>query len=146
VSQLCRHIEAIFCDDIREEVGGKFSFMGVYSGDMIVANLPAVLPKLCIAITVVTPVDDPFDSLQLGIYLDGIELPIISTGQIDTPPETLGKDDGSVWIMVHMMFALSPFQIDKETTLRVIADTERGELRGRSLRIVTPKVPQTVTH
>ena len=34
---ITRHLEVIFCDDIREEVGNKLSFMGVYSADLTVA-------------------------------------------------------------------------------------------------------------
>ena len=36
MSDPARHLEVIYCDDIREEVGGKISLMGIYTGDMIV--------------------------------------------------------------------------------------------------------------
>jgi hypothetical protein len=32
---------AILCDDIRNERGNKHSLMGVFSGDLVVAKLPA---------------------------------------------------------------------------------------------------------
>jgi hypothetical protein len=41
---------AIICDDIRHEMGDKFSLMGVYGSHMGVAQLPFVLPKLSVAI------------------------------------------------------------------------------------------------
>lgn len=146
MTDLCRHVEVIFCDDIREEVGGKFSYMGIYTGDMIMGGLPAILPKLCIAANVVTPVDDPFERLQLNIYQDGIEQPIITTGPLPPSPKT-ENEDNSVWLMAHMMFVLSPFQVEKETALRVVAETERGLLRGRSLRIICPGAkPTEQTH
>ncbi|MHB8285467.1 MAG: hypothetical protein ACYDD1_12415 [Caulobacteraceae bacterium] len=40
----------IFCDDIRYEVGGKKSFMGIYNGAMIVESFPVLLPKLAFSI------------------------------------------------------------------------------------------------
>lgn len=44
---------AIFCDDIREEVGGKTSYMGVYNGEMIIpTEAPTVLPKFCVSVHV----------------------------------------------------------------------------------------------
>ena len=43
---ITRHLEVIFCDDIREEVGNKISYMGVYSADLTVPVLPIVLNKL----------------------------------------------------------------------------------------------------
>jgi hypothetical protein len=41
----------IFCDDIRREVNGKITLVGVYGGEMtIFGNAPASIPKLGIAI------------------------------------------------------------------------------------------------
>ncbi len=43
---------AIFCDDFRMEMGGKYSLMGIYRGTMIInVALPVALPKLCIMAT-----------------------------------------------------------------------------------------------
>jgi hypothetical protein len=43
----------IFCDDIREEVTGKKSLMGVYNGTMIIGGAaPAIIPQLCILTTI----------------------------------------------------------------------------------------------
>jgi hypothetical protein len=33
----------IVCEDVREEVGGKHSLMGVFSGDIIVSSFPATI-------------------------------------------------------------------------------------------------------
>jgi hypothetical protein len=41
---------AIICDDIRHEMGDKFSLIGVYGSHMGVARLPFVLPKLSVAV------------------------------------------------------------------------------------------------
>ena len=38
---------AIFCDDIRQEINGKMSLMGIYSVDMYVPDFPITLPKVC---------------------------------------------------------------------------------------------------
>ena len=61
---------AIFCDDIRQEVGGKMSFMGCYQSELIVPSTPVVLPKLCIMATVTTPIARPFKSLTIKIMID----------------------------------------------------------------------------
>jgi hypothetical protein len=43
----------IFCDDIREEVTGKKSLMGVYTGVMmLVGAAPTVIPQLCVLTTI----------------------------------------------------------------------------------------------
>jgi hypothetical protein len=41
---------AIICDDIRHEIGDKFSLIGVYGSDLQVAQLPFLFPKLSVAI------------------------------------------------------------------------------------------------
>ena len=41
----------IFCDDIREELSGKISLIGVYGGDLVVnAPFPLWLPRICFLI------------------------------------------------------------------------------------------------
>ncbi len=37
----------IICDDIREEVNNKLSFIGVYGSNILVSKIPFVFPKLC---------------------------------------------------------------------------------------------------
>jgi hypothetical protein len=41
---------SILCDDVRPEIGGKQSLMGVYGNTIIVSRLPTLLPKLCLAL------------------------------------------------------------------------------------------------
>jgi hypothetical protein len=41
VSPSAHKFHVILCEDIREEVGGKRSLMGIFAGDIIVQTLPA---------------------------------------------------------------------------------------------------------
>lgn len=34
----------LFCDDVRREIGNKRTIVGVFSGDIVVSNVPAVVP------------------------------------------------------------------------------------------------------
>ncbi|NLM16742.1 MAG: hypothetical protein GX221_03365 [Candidatus Riflebacteria bacterium] len=38
----------IFCEDIRHEVGGKFTLVGVISNNLWTQEFPLVIPKLCL--------------------------------------------------------------------------------------------------
>ena len=38
---------SIICDDIRQEIGNKLTFVGVYQDLIIVSKIPYVFPKLC---------------------------------------------------------------------------------------------------
>jgi hypothetical protein len=42
-----RTVIAQFCDDVRQEIGNKFSLMGCYGSDLYVPAFPITLPKLC---------------------------------------------------------------------------------------------------
>lgn len=132
-----RHLEVIYCDDIREEVGNKLSYMGVYSGELTVPNAPVLLAKFCIAVKVTTDIGDPFEALEVRVVKvkNNDETELLSTGPITLPAELAGIDNGSAHLVVQMNFMLTPFQIDEETTLRIKAITEREELRGMALRI-----------
>ena len=42
---------AIICDDIRQEVGHKLSYIGIYGLDITVPGLPFTFPQICAAIS-----------------------------------------------------------------------------------------------
>jgi hypothetical protein len=141
-----RHVEVIYCDDIRQEVGNKFSFMGIYTTELTVPS-PVVLPKLCIAVKVATDKDDPFESLEVRIVKGDDEIELLSTGLI--PPmsaDIVPQDKNSTRLIFLLTFVLAPFQIEEETIIRVKANTEREELRSTPLRIriVPPQASPTI--
>lgn len=42
----------VFCDDIREEIGGKLTYVGVYRNALVISALaPVTLPQLCAAVS-----------------------------------------------------------------------------------------------
>ena len=137
MKSLPRHLEVIYCDDIRQETGNKLSYMGVYSGELFVPDVPVLLPKLCIAVKVVTEAADPFESLEIRILKGDNETELLATGPIAIPAETPSATDGTTAQIAVFAFMLAPFQIDEETIIRVKATTEREDLRGVALRIRT---------
>lgn len=136
-----RHILTVFCDDIRQEIGGKLSYIGVYTGGLFVPQFPITLPKLCLAMSVVTPTDRPFRKLSFRVLrgeeqlaeaaLDETQL-VNAVNATDDVPEDERKDRVQV-LQAHIVF--SPFNIDGPCILRVRAETEDEELRGLGLQI-----------
>jgi hypothetical protein len=50
---------SVFCDDIRQEVGGKITLVGAYAGELIVFGEPSsILPKLSALVVVRFSPDD----------------------------------------------------------------------------------------
>jgi len=63
---------SIFCDDVRYEIGGKLSYIGIYTGDLIVmGNFPATLPKFCIVVNYSENPSEFGDNLELTIQVPG---------------------------------------------------------------------------
>lgn len=136
-----RYVLTVFCDDIRHEIGGKFSYIGIYSGQMFVPFFPITLPKLCLAMRVITSVDAPFRKLTMRILKDDAmlaEAPL-DEAQLANAVEAVAdvpEDERRERVVVlQSMFIFSPFQLDGPCTLKVRIETESGELRGLGLSI-----------
>lgn len=136
-----RYVQTIFCDDIRHEINGKTSFIGVYSGDLFVKTFPVILPKLCLAVKVITPSSDPIQRMTLRVLknketiqeVDVSEQQLREVSQI-YENDSVDKDGFQVQVS-HFFLVFSPFQLDDPCTLRVPVITEAGELRGVGLRV-----------
>ena len=130
-----RFVHAIFCDDIRQEVGNKVSFMGCYQGELFVPFVPLMLPKLCVQVTISTTVERPIKSLTVRLdqgvnQLAVIEVPADDFARSLPPvPEDAKRWSASVGVM------LSPFNITESGELRVVVITEEGEMAGPRLRL-----------
>jgi len=135
---MSRNIQTIFCDDIRHEIDGKTSYNGVYNGVMFLSGLPATLPKLCLSISVLTLSDKPFSRLKLRVLHDDIEM---FMGELDENQlaeitgNTTANGSDNAWLSLQSFVVFSPFTIEAPGKIRVLVETEDGELVGPGLRI-----------
>lgn len=140
-----RFVHAIFCDDMRQEIGNKVSFMGCYQGELFVPFVPLMLPKLCVQVTISTTVERPIKSLTVRLdqganQLAAMEVPTDGFAR-SIPP--VREDATRLFVSVGVM--LSPFIIAEPGELRVVVITEEGEMPGPRLRIkVTPQANAAV--
>ncbi|MGH6824092.1 hypothetical protein [Methyloceanibacter sp.] len=117
----------IFCDDIRAELGGKFSFMGCYTGNLIVHDkLPLMLPKLGIAITYYERIRGVTDPVKIRVYFPWEKEPVI-TGDlpVDKFRATLADPDAR-YHRIDLTFVAAPFHIPSLGIVRtevVVGDT-----------------------
>lgn len=136
-----RYAHCHFCDDIRIEVGNKTSLMGIYGGELLLEQIPAVLPKLCASTFVHSLTADPLRALAVRVVHDGrtlqeVELPAADLESMQA--ELIGRDtdDPVVEISIGVNLVFSPFVVDAEgsVVVTVIADGEEipaGKLRLR---------------
>jgi len=142
-----RHLEILFCDDVRHEVGGKLSFIGVYSGGLLVPKFPITLPKLCVSFKVVTPASEPLRSLTVSVLKDDETLQEMTvaedelsgaSGLTEDLPEDQRRDR---FQMTQFLLVFSPIRFEKPCTLKVRAQTESDELRGVGLNVAEMPSP-----
>lgn len=142
-----RHGYSIFCDDIRNEVGGKLSFIGCYNSVMFTSpDMPFILPKFCIHTHVISPAELPLSSVVLRCYVPGIAGPIIEE-PIDTPPvadqkklisELESEISAPRYIVASASLILSPFEVLGAglISIRAVIGDMAEELSLGSLRVV----------
>jgi hypothetical protein len=137
-----RVVFAHFCDDIRQEVGNKFSFVGCYQDVMVLQQFPAQLPKLCAHIIVLTPASKPFERLLLRAKLNEdvvaeLEMPVSVSNWVDKFNEKAASAELG-WLSIQAMIVLSPVVVTEPTKLRIEAETEAGIILGSYLTIRAP--------
>lgn len=131
-----RYVTVQFCDDIRQEVGNKYSLVGCYGPSMLLSTLPVVLPKLCAFVRIYTPVDRPFAKLSIRVLrgdqlLTELEIPQEILASASSVEHLAGKNVA----MVGSGLAISPLPIEEPCTLRIEVDTDEGPLQAETLRI-----------
>lgn len=144
---IARHVETLFCDDIRYEIGGKLSYIGVYSDGLIVPTFPVTLPKLCLVVKIVTPADEPLRLLRLRVLKDDAVLQEIEVDEQQLTAASNSADDLTEESrterrhIAQFLLVFSPIRFDEPCTLRVRVRTECSELRGIALKVVRAQPP-----
>lgn len=132
-----RFVVAQFCDDIRQEVGNKFSYIGCYSGEMIVDKLPATLPKLGVLVHIFTSKECPFSRLIVRALMSDevvaeLEMPITKMADEFERKAAATELDR---IAAQAMLLLSPLVVVEPCKIRIEVETEDGVIRGSYLNI-----------
>ena len=139
-----RFLHALYCDDLREEVGNKVSLIGVYGTELLLAKLPAVVPKFAILVTAGAPATNPFRQFECRVSLDEnilvqtkqapSDLEALTIGWDGQPEDESPSGSGRVQLL-RFVFMISPFSLPNPGILRVTATTESGVLRCPALAI-----------
>ncbi len=136
-----RHVETLFCDDIRQEVSGKVSFIGAYSTNLFVPKFPTILPKLCLAVKVIVPVAEPIAAMSLKVYRDNEVLQEVTVDeqQLRAASDSADDDSGPSFPsraqVIQFMLVFSPINFDSSCSLRVRVQIDGEELRGLGLTV-----------
>lgn len=136
-----RHVQTIFCDDIRHEINFKQSYIGVYAGKLLIPDFPITLPKLCLDVKIFSPLEKPIESLTLRVHKNDeiFQEIVIEKDQLiaatQLPDEITEGDEPYDTQILMMQLVFSPIKFEKACYMKVIALTESGEVKGSGLRI-----------
>jgi len=143
------YVHAIWCDDIRMELGNKPSFMGVYTGGIVVPALPTVLPKLCVYAWVVSPIESPASISCIRVVRDDGSL--VAEVKPEHPTASLGADpspqrEGATRKVVMAGLGLGSVEFPANCRyLTLMVDTAAGSLEGPKLHVdVNPSLTARV--
>lgn len=133
-----------FCDDIRQEVGGKITLVGCYIGEMTVhGQAPATLAKLGLQAKLVLPAETAPRKIDVRVdFVPGDKTLFEAT--LDIPEgehqkaldrvEPDGTGDEPQFVLVQHTI-LSPLEITGEGRIRVRAVVDGETVKLGSLRI-----------
>jgi hypothetical protein len=135
----------LFCDDIRQETGNKFSAMGIYGADMIIPLAgPVLIPKIGIVLSLIVDVGDEPETLTATVLIpsEKRELLRVETKRPDVFDE-VGKDVKKR--IIRMVLPCPSFEVAENSEVEVIVDTGQEQIRaGRLLiKLTAPPVEAT---
>jgi hypothetical protein len=141
-----RNIFCLYADDIRHEVNGKVSLIGMYQGGMNVAGpLPVQLPKLVVSTYINTPLDQPFQEVSVDLMLNDQVLQNISppAQSVKDMQDSVPQFADSHLISMLMVLVLQPFNVTEEGRLYVKAHLDGKVLESNALRVrVVDAIPE----
>ena len=142
----------IFCDDIRHEVTGKTTLVGVYNNQMIVTgSLPVALPQICAAITLrllqpekpikatvkIFRSDEPEPLFVFEADIEPVETQLIPAPSPHLEPNSI------TFMQMGITAQLQGLVINEPCALKVRAFIGDDEVRLGSLQIVVHSLAAT---
>ena len=138
----------IFCDDIRHELGGKVSYIGIYAGEINSHRpLPITLSKFGFAIRYSERTGESTEEVSVGIYFPGdpegepstkLKLPIQEMRSKTPDPELMKISQDPLMTMISHI-VLEGLVLKEEGRIKVRA--YRGDLEIRMGTLLVQHIP-----
>jgi hypothetical protein len=111
-----KHEFTLLCDDIRQEMGGKTSLMGLYDHHIVVPQVPFTLPKVCFY-TRFSRMDGDFKFSFAIVAPNGDRKEVIRDSDVQIPD---GAKEGTFNVIA------SPFEVVADGVYEVILGLTKG--------------------
>jgi hypothetical protein len=141
-----RDANCIFCEDIRLEIGNKYSLMGVFAADLAFPLAPPLtLPKFGVVVWLLFDVGDAPKQITIRILIppNKTELvKMVSQGdfelQFPFPPDELSRG------VLRFMLPVMNLTLTEEGFIEVMVETERETFRAGRLYVRFNVKPEEV--
>lgn len=143
MSYFCpRFIHTLYCDDVRQEVGGKMTFVGAYQSQML-SEQPGdlMLPKLCIVLTAQTPHDQPFQKMLIKLFRDDEILQQMDVPVLDQSPVNVSGGRPANFDVRGIILTLQGLRFEKSAVLRIQVETESEVLSAPGFQVTLKAEP-----
>lgn len=126
-----------YCDDVRREADGRMSLMGVYPGQIMVANTAHfVVPKISVQAVLIVPMNTPFTSISVWVTWNGEKLresalPQKMLARLVDESDTERQEDGRV--VLSFVLELKDVDMSQSGVLRTFAQVAGRTIEGLSL-------------
>ncbi|MBL4833622.1 MAG: hypothetical protein JKY26_06560 [Pseudomonas sp.] len=132
---MSRYAHVAYCDDIRAEVNGKMSLMGLYSDSMLLPGLPATLPKLGIVVTARTSSDEPFEGFEIYVAMGDQLLAELVVSEDEYLATVKPTEPNAANHYVQAQFLISPLSVDHPGNISVRFKSGEWEYDCNGLKI-----------
>lgn len=127
----------LFCDDIRHEVGGKVTLVGIYGPELIILGEgPITMPILALSLRLYIPRDLKFKKSNIVVSLQSGDQ-TKTLAQLETPIKPNGEWPENMMAMFNGNISFSPFVATPEDIIRVRAYFDDLEVKMGALKIAS---------
>lgn len=139
----------LFCEDVRQEVNNKLTFVGVFFGlDLTVLGvLPAHIGKFCIQAIFKQRLSEGVSDVTFEIYLPGDDDDKPSASQTASAQQMMfgleaPTDIDDPFFQIGMTIVINPLEIKQEGKIIVVAIKEGKRFRLGQLKVRSAPLPQ----
>ncbi len=138
----------IFSDDVRLELNNKRSFIGVYGTQMVVPELPAIVPRLCVTTTLICYRGELPRALSISLVYGDVEISRVtvsdeelkewrenSEAELAAEVSEFPQDDPPK-VRLSVMIQLSPLGLISAGRISAFVETDKGRIRAGSIKII----------
>lgn len=131
---------SVFCEDIREEVGGSTTVVGVMPDNLEVPSFPGMIPKLGIYTRLVIDLDASLEDIDLLVRRpsdDDIRIATFSKELIASAVEDAKRLGTPIVGLVSHAIA-SPFPMNQAERVIIVVSFNGTEIISGSLNVTAP--------